>query len=260
MILCVSIGNTNIRCALGTPGNYRQALIKTRNIASAKCFADFLCKSFGKELQLLTGGIFSSVVPHKNTDILHAIKLLSTGSTPVPISPIDIAKMSVDFSGYKSAIGEDRAVCSMAAAKKYGAPVIVIDFGTATTINVVNENNAYIGGAILAGVQTGINALAKDTARLPQLDLSESSLAGMGLIGNDTHTCIISGAVIGAACAAEGYVQRIQSVFSESLVPPPMVIITGGNASKVMPHCGFEFTYEPNLLIEGLFMHYEITR
>ncbi|MCL2406028.1 MAG: type III pantothenate kinase [Defluviitaleaceae bacterium] len=261
MIVCIDIGNTRIRCALGlglgTNNNYRQAAVDTCTINDAASFAAFLQDNFGDEMQGITGGIYSSVVPHKNNDIVQAIAMLNKHVT---IHPVNVAQMAVDFSLYKSVIGEDRAVCSAMAAKKYNTPVIVIDFGTATTINVVNQDNIYLGGAILAGVQTGIDALAKGTARLPQLDMSGSGLADIKLIGQDTYECLVSGAVMGAAFAATGYVQHIKAQFAARAAVPPTIVITGGNAEKVMPHCEFDFTYEPTLLIEGMFWLYESTQ
>jgi len=253
MILSIDIGNTNIRCALGTSQNYKLAKAETSNITNADNFAAFIQKNFMKEMPQVTGGVFSSVVPHKNTDILKALK-------GIAISQVDITKMGVDFTTYKSAIGQDRAVCAAMAAKKHRTPIVVIDFGTATTINIVDENRTYMGGAILAGVQTGINALARGTARLPQLDLSGGNTANINPIGTDTQACIISGAVLGAAYAAEGYVRHIETIFAKKHMSPPTIIITGGNATKVIPHCNFNYIHEPNLLIEGLFMHYEDTR
>jgi len=254
MILCVDIGNTRVRCALGSSKSYLQAAVDTNKITDASCFAAFLEENFGSHMTLLSGGIYSSVVPQKNADILKAVKMINKRAI---ISPVNLAQMGIDFSGYKSAIGEDRAVCSWTGLKKYGAPVIVIDFGTATTINVINESNVYMGGAIFAGVQTGIDSLARSTARLPQLDLSGTGLADAKLIGEDTFECIVSGAIIGAAFAAEGYVRRIESLLDTKFGTPPTVIITGGNASKVIPYCGFDFVCEPTLLIEGLFWLYE---
>jgi len=256
MILCTDIGNTRIRCALGTAENYVQAAVDTSTITGASSFAAFLREKFGSDMQLVTGGIFSSVVPKKDADVLTAIQALNKNAA---IKPVDTARMGVDFSSYGSVIGQDRAVCSAVAAKKYGTPVVVVDFGTATTVNVVDENSAYTGGAILAGVQTGIDALAKGTARLPQFDVTGNGYAEIKVIGNDTYECLVSGAVIGAAFAANGYVQHIQAQLAAKKARAA-VIITGGNAPKVLPHCNFDFIYVPTLLIEGLFMLYETTR
>ena len=251
MILCTDIGNTRIRCALGTKDSYVQAAVDTNTVSDASSFVAFLQDKFGESIGLITGGIFSSVVPHKNADVLKAISVLNKNAH---MKPVDITRMGVDFSRYGSVLGEDRAVCSAMAAKKYGAPVVVIDFGTATTINIVDENSTYIGGAILAGVQTGIDALANGTARLPQFDVTGNGYADIKVIGQDTYECLVSGAVIGAAFAANGYVRHVAALFEN-----PTVIITGGNATKVMPNCDFDFIYVPHLLTEGLFMLYETT-
>jgi len=257
MILCIDIGNTRIRCAIGTKENYLQAAIDTNSIIDANCVAAFLQEKFGDDMHRLSDGIYSSVVPQKNAIILQAIEMLNKNAT---INPVDTARMDIDFTGYRSVLGEDRAVCSAIAAKKYGAPVVVIDFGTATTINIINESKVYTGGAILAGVQTGIDALARGTARLPQFDVTGNGYANIKIIGEDTYECLVSGAILGAAFTANGYVQYIQALFAAKSTPPSTVIITGGNAPKVLPHCSFDYIYEPNLLIEGLFWLYEITR
>ena len=256
MILCIDIGNTRIRCALGTKTAYRQAAIDTVDVSDASCFATFLQEKFGKDMQEITGGIYSSVVPQKNADVLQAIDVLNKNAI---IRPVDVGQMSIDFTGYKSVLGEDRAVCSHIAVLKHKAPVIVIDFGTATTINFVNQDSAFVGGAILAGVQTGIDALARGTARLPQLDVTGNGNADTKIIGEDTYECLVSGAVVGAAFAATGYIRHIGLLYTQKSIPCPEVVITGGNAPRVMPHCDFRFTYEPNLLIEGLFNLYEST-
>jgi len=257
MTLCIDIGNTRIRCALGTKESYVQAAVDTNTITDADGFAAFLRGKFGEDMLRLTGGIFSSVVPHKNADVLKAIALLNKDAA---IKPVDIAQMDIDFSNYGSVLGQDRAVCSWVAAAKYGAPVIVIDFGTATTVNIVDEASLYAGGAIMAGVQTGIDALAHGTARLPQFDVTGNGYADVKIIGQDTYECLVSGAIIGTAFAANGYVRHIQAQFAVRPAPHPTVIITGGNAPKVLPHCDFEYIYEPTLLIEGLFMLYETTQ
>ena len=158
MILCIDIGNTNSRCALGTSENYRVVSAETNDFSNVASFTAFLKKHFADDIPRIKGCILSSVVPQRKADAIQALQMFN-------VKCVDMAHMGVDFSHYKTALGEDRAVCSAAAVHKYGAPVIVIDFGTATTINAINESSIFMGGAILAGVQTGIDALARDTAR-----------------------------------------------------------------------------------------------
>ena len=250
MILCVAIGNTRIQCAVGVSSNYKQAAVDTSEIACDACFAEFLHEHLGAELLAkLDGCIVASVVPNKTQAVVDAIRQKNSN---VPIRFIDKVGCGVDFSRYNGNLGEDRAVCCMAAVKKHQMPVVVIDFGTATTVNVVNSGKVFLGGAILAGVQTGIDALSNATAQLPLVE----DFTAVKAIGGGTRECIASGAVMGAAFAVEGYVKCI----AKELKTEPVVIITGGNATKVVPHCNFEFVYEPSLLMEGMFLIYEDTK
>ena len=256
MILCIDMGNTSIRCVLGTRENHRMAITDTCEIIDADCFVSFIRENFGKDSEKITDCILSSVVPQKNTIVLQAVQMLNRD---VIIKHVDVTRCGIDFSQYKNNLGEDRAVCCMAAVEKYGAPVIVIDCGTATTINIIDENRVFLGGAILTGVQTGIDALARVTARLPKIDLSENGFIDTKLIGGNTEECLVSGALIGTACVIEGYVRRIKAQFASHGMPAPTTIITGGYGSKVVPYCDFDFIFEQTLLIEGLFQLYEIS-
>jgi type III pantothenate kinase len=122
---------------------------------------------------------------------------------------------------------------------------VLIDFGTATTFNLVNKDGIFMGGAIMAGLQTGLNALAENTAQLPVM----SNMWGEPkVIGTDTTENLLSGAVIGTAGAAEGFIDRIKAEIGEDI----KVIATGGHAPVVLPVCRFPYIHEPSLLLEGL--------
>jgi type III pantothenate kinase len=242
----VNIGNTNIQCAAGIIGDNRKISVKTTDVRNAEDFIDFLESQLKTNIwELLRGSIISSVVPLKTSVIQEAIIKM----TDKPPQLINEENFTVDFSGYNGVLGEDRMVCCEIAAKKYTPPVIVVDLGTATTVNIVNADKVFLGGAILPGIKMGLVALAGNTALLPEIsDFSEVSI-----IGNSTQKCLVSGAVIGMSCAVEGYIDRVES----ELGNPPTVIITGGNARIIIPHCSFEFIYEPTLLIDGLFELYK---
>ena len=242
MILCVGIGNTNIKCAAGMPGSYAQAEVITEDMCCGSHFMDFIAGQFGASIwDDLRGCIISSVVPQKKQIVSEALRKQGQ-----PVQHISLAECGgVDFSGYKSKLGEDRAVCCAEAAAKHGAPLIIIDFGTATTVNIIDGGRAFLGGLIMPGVQTGLDALSKKTAQLPLVD----SFSGARLIGGDTRGCIVSGAVFGAACMLESYIRRVG--LQLDIAPP--VIITGGGAPEVLPFLSFDFTHTPSLLIDGLF-------
>ena len=230
MILCVGLGNTHTIFAYGQKDSYKHFSIRTSE----------LDENFHIN-ENITGGIISSVVPEK-TQIIKKI---------IPaIRQVDISKSDIDFTKYKSKIGEDRAVCCIAALAKYKPPFVVIDFGTAITVNVIDKNNCFIGGAILAGVQTGIIALNQYTAQLPFVSCD----LDVNVICDNTLSSILSGAVMGNVFAVEGYIRYIESMLKEK----PNIIVTGGDAEIIVSHCNFEFTYEPLLLIEGLFELYSM--
>ena len=246
MIICVDIGNTLIHCAIGALDGYKRETIETNEIHCVNCFTAFINDKFGPDVwDKLKGGVISSVVPDKKTIIVETVK---KKNKKILMKSIDFMNYGIDFSKYEGNLGEDRVVCCFAAIKKYETPVVV-DFGTATTVNVIDENKVFLGGAILAGVQTGIKALSNGTAQLPLID----DFTEVEIIGNGTKECIKSGAVMGTVFAVEGYIKRV----AERTKNTPTIILTGGNATKVMPYCDFKFVYEPSLIMEGLFMIYE---
>jgi type III pantothenate kinase len=248
LILCVGIGNTNVRCAIGGADEYSQAALLTEELCCAEKFVNFLEDCFGAGVWgKLQSCIVSSVVPQKNDIVVAALRYRGG---ELPISTISEKSKKIVFSQYSGILGEDRIVCCEAAAAKYGAPVVVIDLGTATTINAVGADGVFRGGAILTGVQTGLNALTERTAQLPNVD----NFTNIPVIGNNTHDCLASGAVFGTICMIEGYIKRI----TPQLNATPTVVITGGNATKILPYCrdciGLEYVHEPTLLLDGLFL------
>lgn len=244
MILAVNIGNTNIRAAVTTDGGFKESLLYADEIGSAGSFKLFIESEFGRNIwNKIDGSILCSVVPEMTPIVTKVIK----EQTDLPPQRVDTACAGLDISGYGGNLGEDRIVCCAAALKRYGAPFILIDFGTATTVNVVNAKGVFEGGAILTGVMMGLTALSEDTSQLSMTDISGSAR----VIGRSTDENLASGAVIASAFAVEGYVRHVQKETNAA------VIVTGGHAPLVLPYCGFEYYHEPNLLIKGLFTLYK---
>ena len=146
-------------------------------------------------------------------------------------------------------VGRDRLVDAAWAAAHYPLPVITVDLGTATTFNVIRENNVFCGGAIAPGLDMGLNALSERTAQLPRLDLQTPER----IIGRNTEECILSGTVAGMAAMLDGMVQRIEA----ELGSPATLILTGGAARFVEPLVFHPHIYDPNLLLKGLAFLYE---
>lgn len=240
MILAVSIGNTNIRAAIGTSNELKSQTVFYANNCS---IIEQIEASFGPIWGQVEGSILASVVPQKTDIIVTAL----ANKTGYPVTRVNIKKCgSLNTNAYEGLLGEDRAVCCYSALQKFAPPFVVVDFGTATTINVVNTNGELIGGAILPGLLTGILALSKNTAQLPSIkDIPKD----VPLIGKNTHENLISGAVNGLSFAVEGFVNKITNQYN---LNKPKVIATGGHAPVVLPYCQFEYNHEPSLLLEGL--------
>jgi type III pantothenate kinase len=145
-----------------------------------------------------------------------------------------------------STLGTDRLVNAFAAAAKYGTPLIVCSLGTATTIDVVNDNREYLGGVIAPGVPAMAEALPMKAVNLPLVDIIKPG----SIIGTTTVDSIRSGIFYGYAAMLDGLVQRIASEFGSPLTPK--VVATGGYCELIVPECETIDVTDENLLLEGL--------
>ncbi|MCL1881369.1 MAG: type III pantothenate kinase [Oscillospiraceae bacterium] len=257
MLLALNIGNTNLAVAVESSKN-----VKRFPIIGFDTVDDFI-KVLDSNLPIKKA-IICSVIPNLALLLQQAIEV-QYSLTPQVVNVTDFLQSSqlrVNFSHYDiippSTLGSDRMMICEAAFRKYResekrlSPIIVFDFGTATTINVIDKEGAFKGGWIIAGVMTGIQALSQKTAQLfcpSDLDnLANDVQTRLPLLGNNTEDCIKSGAVFGNAIILDGTVRRIEEVIGKSTV-----IATGGNAKIILPACETKVFYEPELLMEGLF-------
>ena len=141
-------------------------------------------------------------------------------------------------------VGADRIVNSVAAYEKYGGPLIIVDFGTATTFDAVSEKGEYLGGAIFPGVQLSLDALFKNAAKLPRVEMAEPD----HVIGKSTIESIHSGTIYGFASMIDGMVLKIQ----EELQQKARVIATGGIVDLIASKAKSIDTIDPFLTLEGL--------
>ncbi len=149
------------------------------------------------------------------------------------------------------ALGADRLVECVAAKARYGAPLIVLDFGTATTFNAVNRAGEFVGGAITPGVDLAADALYRATAQLPRIDLALPPRA----IATNTRQAMQSGILFGYVGMVEGMVARMRAELGESEV---RVIATGGLAPMLAPQIRVIQAVEPDLILHGLRMIFEM--
>ena len=141
-------------------------------------------------------------------------------------------------------VGADLIVNAVAGLQYYGAPLIMIDMATATTISVVDEKRNYVGGMILPGVKVSLDSLVNQTSQLPRISLE----APRKVVGRNTIDCMKSGIVIGQAACIDGIIERIR----EELGYGAEVVVTGGFAGIIVPHCKHKVIYDNELTLKGL--------
>ena len=246
MILAVDIGNSNIVLG-GIQGNNIafEARLRTEPTKTSDEYCidvKIILDVYGFKREDVEGAIISSVVPQVLNSIKTAIKKL-TGKTALVVGPGLKTGLNIRVEN-PSQTGADLVVGSVAALREHKPPLIVVDMGTATTMTVLDESGALIGGCICPGVKISLDALTERTALLPGLQLDQPRKA----IGRNTIDCMRSGIMMGNACMLDGMVQRME----EELGQKATVVITGGIAKYIAPLCKTPMIYDKDLLLKGL--------
>lgn len=246
MILTVDIGNSNIVLG-GVEGEeiVFEARLRTETTKTSDQYCvdlKILLDVYGLSAESIEGAIISSVVPQVLNSFQTAVKKL-TGKTSLVVGPGLKTGLNILLDN-PSQTGADLVVGSVAALREHKAPLIVIDMGTATTMVVLNEQGALIGGCIMPGVRISMDALTERTALLPGLQLDQPQKA----IGRNTIDCMRSGIMMGSACMLDGMIERMEA----ELGCKTTVIATGGIAKFIVPLCKREIVYDKDLLVKGL--------
>ncbi len=246
MILAVDIGNSNIVVG-AVEGD--QILFEARIRTETTKTSDEYCVDlkiildvYKVSAEAIEGAIISSVVPQVLNSVKTALMKL-TGKTPLVVGPGLKTGLNIKIEN-PAQTGADLVVGCVAALREHKPPMIVIDMGTATTMIVLDETGALIGGSISPGVKISMDALTDRTALLPGLQLDQPKKA----IGRNTIDCMRSGIMLGAACMLDGMVERMEAELGRKTT----VVITGGIAKFVAPMCRTEMVYDKDLLIKGL--------
>lgn len=254
MLLCIDIGNTNIKFGLFKDRDmlcrWRVATDSTRLADEYAVLLINLFASEGRKIAEIDGCVISSVVPaltqvfeELSERYLHQKALVVGPDTPLGIT------INTD---YPAEVGADLVVNALAARSLYGTPVVVIGFGTATTFVIVDPQGNLAGVAIAPGVITGADSLFRATSTLPRVALARPSTA----IGKNTVQSLQAGLVYGYAGMVQGLVERILA----ELGSPAKVIATGGLASLIAPEARAIDAVEPDLTLLGLRMVSEIVQ
>ena len=206
----------------------------------------------GLRLEEVSALIASSVVPA----LARSYRDLAAEIFDVPFYPVDAymetgLKNRYDDPG---SVGADRIVNAVAAGRHYGFPAIIVDIGTATTVEAVDGDGCYLGGAILTGLYVSLDALVSRTAKLPSVDLEEGPPR---VIATNTPDSIRSGFIYGYAGALDALIRRSREELGED---GTRVIATGGPAGVIVPHCREIEEFDPDLTLKGLRILYEMNR
>ena len=250
MILTIDIGNSNIVLG-GVEGD--DIVFEARLRTDATKTSDEYCidlkmilEVYGVKAQEIEGSIIGSVVPQVLNSVQTAIKKL-TGKAALVVGPGLKTGLNIRIEN-PSQTGADLVIGAVAALREHKPPMIIVDMGTATTIMVLDNDGAFIGGAIAPGVKISLDALTDRTALLPGLQLDQPKRA----IGRNTIDCMRSGIMMGAACMLDGMVERME----EELGAKATVVATGGIARFVTPMCKTPMIYDKDLLVKGLAILY----
>ena len=254
LLLCIDVGNTQT-----VVGAYRDGAIvsrwriRTDRGRTADEYSHLLhdlLRGRGFDRDSLEGLVVSCVVPPA-IQALTDMSEETLGHTPLVIGPGIKTGMPILYDNPKE-VGADRIANSVAAYERYQDSVIVIDFGTAITFDVISERGEYLGGVIFPGIQISLDALFLKASKLPRVELEMPAT----VIGRDTISSIQSGVMNGYAGLVDSLVTRITG----ELGTKPAVVATGGLASVIAHESKAIGKVLPDLTLEGLYLLYQRNR
>ncbi len=259
MIAAINIGNTNTAFGVFQKqllrGHERAPTIQRIEGGEIRSqIESFLAKIDAKTSEIEGIGI-SSVVPELTAAYAAGVRSYF-GAEPMIISRSLGLGFTIHYSD-PNALGADRLCSAVAGFAKYGGPLIIIDFGTATTYNVIASNGDFLGGVIAPGIETSALSLHNRAAQLPKVELQLPH----NVIGSDTATSMRSGILLGSIDATVGMVKRIRDELRQRESGTAAVVATGGFSEFVGKHTDVIQHVEPTLVLDGIRLIYErVTR
>src|ERR1700682_2148602 len=251
MLLVVDVGNTQTHF-----GAVRgEELLEHWRFATVRqSTADQLGAALSNLLQLrgygfdhLSGSIVSSTVPQLEPEWTTMARRY-LGHEMHAVGPGPKTGMAIRYDNPRE-IGADRLVNAVAIRERFGGPAVCVDFGTATTFDVVSREGEYVGGALMTGIEISLEALSERGARLPKIDLAPPK----SVIGKNTVDAIRSGVVFGYAGAVDAILRRLYDELGERTA----AIATGGLAGLVVPYTEEIDEVDDLLTLTGLRLLYE---
>ena len=253
MLLAIDVGNTQTAIGIFDGSElvhqWRLSSVRERTKDEFQILVRGLLQPAGYGKDDFEGAAISSVVPPVTMALRPALESL-VDAPVIVVGPGIKTGLAIKIDNPRE-VGADRVVNSVAAIEKYGAPVLVVDFGTATTFDVVDEEGSYIGGAIAPGLEISMDALVDATAALRRVDLLEPR----SVVGKGTVEAIQSGLLYGYAGLVDGIIRRI---FDDQ--EPMTTVATGGIAPTITRLCEMVDHLDQRLTLDGLRLLYDRNR
>ena len=251
MILAIDIGNTNIVMGCVDPEKiYFIARLATNHLKTEEQYAielKSILELYGFETSCIDGSIISSVVPPL-TNIMKQAVLIITKKEPMVVGPGLKTGLNIMIDN-PAELGSDLVVAAVAALAQYAKPIVIFDLGTATKASVIDAKGTFLGGIIFPGIKISLDALSSRTSQLPRISLE----APKRVVGRNSVDSMTSGVTYGNAAMIDGLIERIEEELGMSVT----TIVTGGLAKYIAPYCKKQVTYDPDLILKGLYMIYQ---
>ena len=246
MILAIDMGNSNIviGCIDDEKSYFEERLSTDKSKTALEYAIGFhtVLELYNIDVSRIEGAIISSVVPPLTNVVKSAVEKI-IGKTPLVVGPGIKTGLNLQMDNPRS-VGSDLIVDAVAGITEYGAPLILIDMGTATTMSVVDKDNNYVGGVIMTGLRLAMESLSSRASQLFNVSLEVPK----NVIGKNTTDCMKSGIVLGNAACIDGMIDRLE----EELGYSTTVVATGGLAHVVIPLCKHDIIVDDALLLKGL--------
>lgn len=252
MFFAIDVGNTNIKIGIFDGKNLITTFRMNSQIVHTTDEYGLMLKQIpevqGIDLTKIEGAIISSVVP-KVMESLHNAIVKYFGIKPIIVGPGIKTGIKLTSSNPKE-VGADRLVDVVSGYEKYGGPLLVIDFGTATTYNLVTADGSFSVGITAPGVKISAKALWKDAAKLPEIEIKKPS----SILATETVTSMQAGLIYGQIGATKYIIEQVKKEMGYDNLK---VVATGGMGSIISPEVEEIDYYDINLTIDGLRILYE---
>lgn len=255
MLLAIDLGNTNIKYGVfdgqKLVASFRVSSRISRTADEYGSVLVGLLSDSGISKKDIDGIIFSSVIPALNYTICHMCEYFF-GISPLIVGPGIKTGLNIKADNARE-VGADIIVNSVSAYNKYGGPVVVIDFGTATTFDIISEKCDLIGVVIAPGIKTSLEGLATKTAQLPMVELD----APKTVIGKNTKHCMQAGIIFGFAGLVENILRKIKKELNLNEIK---VVATGGLGEIIAKEVKMINLVDRTLTLDGLRLIYELNK